>query len=167
MFHGHLDYIQKPHVGGRPSTTSKDHGNLESHNRWLIIFWWVDSAWIECIEISFGQGPNHTWLHTTLEGPWPHYVILEVSWDGGLWTLPFGLSHFHSHNSWLICEVALSSKDVKHDTLNESLHASSNLSKSFKWNSCEDILPKSPHLHKHWKHPKLWEPLSSFQTFVA
>ena len=34
-------------------------------------------------------------------------MILEVSWDVGLWTLSFRLSHFHGHGSWLVCEVAL------------------------------------------------------------
>ena len=34
-------------------------------------------------------------------------MILEVSWDG-LWTLSFGLSEFHGHDSWLMFEVALS-----------------------------------------------------------
>ena len=34
-------------------------------------------------------------------------MILEVSWDG-LWTPSFGLSQFHGHGSWLMCEVALS-----------------------------------------------------------
>jgi hypothetical protein len=33
--------------------------------------------------------------------------ILEVCWDG-FWTLSFGLSQFHGHGSWLVCEVALS-----------------------------------------------------------
>ena len=33
-------------------------------------------------------------------------MILEVFWNG-LWTLSFGLSHFHGHGSWLVCEVAL------------------------------------------------------------
>ena len=33
-------------------------------------------------------------------------MMLEVSWDG-LWTLSFGLSQFHGHGSWLVCEVAL------------------------------------------------------------
>ncbi len=33
-------------------------------------------------------------------------MILEVSWDG-LWTLSFGLSLFHRHDSWLVCEVTL------------------------------------------------------------
>ena len=49
----------------------------------------------------------HIWLHITLESLWPHYMILEVCWDG-LWTLSFGLSQFHGHGSWLVCEVALS-----------------------------------------------------------
>ena len=40
------------------------------------------------------------------EGPSPHYVTLEVPWDG-LWTLSFGLSQFHGHGSWLMLEVAL------------------------------------------------------------
>ena len=45
------------------------------------------------IDIAFGWGLGHIWLHTTLEGPWPHYMILEVSWDSR-WTLSFGLSHY-------------------------------------------------------------------------
>ena len=36
------------------------------------------------IEIAFGWGPGQIYLHTTLEGLWPHYVILGVSWDN-LW----------------------------------------------------------------------------------
>jgi hypothetical protein len=34
------------------------------------------------IEIAFGWGPGHIWLHTILEDAWPHYIILEVCWDG-------------------------------------------------------------------------------------
>jgi hypothetical protein len=56
-------------------------------------------------QIAFGWGHGHIWLHTILEDPWPHYMILEVCWDG-LWTLSFGLSQFHGHGSWLVCEVA-------------------------------------------------------------
>ena len=33
-------------------------------------------------------------------------MILEVCWDG-LWSLSFGLSQFHGHGSWLVCEVVL------------------------------------------------------------
>ena len=42
---------------------------------------------------AFGWGPGHIWLHTTLEGPWSHCMILEVSWDG-LWTLLLGSHNF-------------------------------------------------------------------------
>jgi hypothetical protein len=34
------------------------------------------------------------------------YMILEVSWDN-LWALSLGLSQYHGHGSWLVCEVAL------------------------------------------------------------
>ena len=50
--------------------------------------------------------PGDIRLHTRLEGPWSHYMILEVIWDG-LWTLSIGLSQFHGHGSWLVCEVVL------------------------------------------------------------
>jgi hypothetical protein len=33
MFHGHLDYFQKPPLGGRPNTKSRDHGTPNAHNR--------------------------------------------------------------------------------------------------------------------------------------
>jgi len=39
-----------------------------------------------------------------------------VSWDG-LWTLSFGLSQFHGHESWLVCEVALN-QDIPGQLLN-------------------------------------------------
>ena len=55
------------------------------------------------VEIAFGWGPGQIWLHTALESPWPHYMVLQVSWDG-LWTLSFGLSQFHGRGSWLVCE---------------------------------------------------------------
>ena len=28
--------------------------------------------------------------------------------SSSVWTLSFGLSYFHGHDSWLVCEVALS-----------------------------------------------------------
>jgi hypothetical protein len=33
MFHGHLDYIQKPSLGGRPNTKPGDHDTPNAHNR--------------------------------------------------------------------------------------------------------------------------------------
>ena len=48
MFHGHLGCFQKLPLGGRPNTKSGDHGALNAHNRWFILFYHVwGSAWIE------------------------------------------------------------------------------------------------------------------------
>ena len=48
MFHGHLDYFQKPLLGGRPNTKPGDHGTLNAHNCWFILFHQVwGSAWKE------------------------------------------------------------------------------------------------------------------------
>jgi hypothetical protein len=106
-FHGHLDYFQKPPLGGRPNTKPRDHGTRNAHNRWFILFLsCLKTAWIEIHWNNIWLRTGHIWLHTTLEGMWPHYMILEVSWDG-LGTLSFGLSQFHGHGSWLVCEVAL------------------------------------------------------------
>ena len=58
----------------------------------LPLLCWRNSSWIEKLEIAFGWGPGHLWIHTSLEDLWAHYMILEVSWDG-LWTLLLG-----SHN---------------------------------------------------------------------
>ena len=95
MFHGHLDYFQKPPLGGRPNTKPGDHGTPNTHNRWFILCYHVwRPTWIEIHWDSIWLRADHIWLHTTLESPWPHYMILEVCWDG-LWTLSFGLSQFH------------------------------------------------------------------------
>ena len=116
MFHGLLDYIQKPPLGGISNTKPGDYGTPNTHNRWFILFYhvWVPT-WIEIHWIAFGWRPSHIRLHTTLEGPWPHYMILEATWDG-LWTLSFGLSKFHGHGSWLVCEVALIVRVALHNT---------------------------------------------------
>ena len=48
MFHGHLDYFQKPPLGGRSNTKLGDHGTPNAHNRWFILFYHVwGPAWIE------------------------------------------------------------------------------------------------------------------------
>ena len=109
MFHGHLDYFQKPFLGGRPTLKLGDHGIPNVHNHWFVLFdhvWgpaWIDMHW------------NSIWLrarsHMTSHCTWGSVTTLlhdlEVSWDN-LWTLSFGLSQLHGHGSWLVCEVALS-----------------------------------------------------------
>ena len=82
MFHGHLHYFQNPPLGGRPNTKPGDHGTPNAHNRWLFYFIMCEDPREQSfIEIAFGWGPGHIWLHATLEGPWPHYMILEVCCD--------------------------------------------------------------------------------------
>ena len=106
--HGHLDYFQKPPLGGRPNTIPRNYGTPNAHNCSFIIFYHVwGPTWIKFPWTTFNWGPGHMWLHTTLEDPWPHYMIVEVSWDN-LWTLSFGLSQSHGHGSWPMSEMALS-----------------------------------------------------------
>ena len=54
------------------------------------------------LKLHLVEGPVTYDFTLHFEGPWLHYVILEVPW-----TLSFGLSQFHGHGSWLVCEVAL------------------------------------------------------------
>jgi hypothetical protein len=67
-----------------------------------------DPVWIEIHRNSIGLRARS---HMTSHYPWgpvtKNYMILEVSWVDGLWTLSYGLSWFHGHGSWLVCEVAL------------------------------------------------------------
>ena len=88
--------FQRPPLGGRPNTKLGDHVTMESRNHWFIML-------LSCVRkppplpswtgLAFGWGPGHISLHTTLEGPWPHYMILEVFWDN-LWTLLLGSHNF-------------------------------------------------------------------------
>jgi hypothetical protein len=36
--HDHVDYFQKPPLGGKPNTKPRDHGTLNAHNRSFILF---------------------------------------------------------------------------------------------------------------------------------
>jgi hypothetical protein len=104
----HLDYFQILPLGGRPNTKPRDHGTMNTHNCWFVLYYHV--RWPAWIKIHWNNMWLRAWLHMTshtLEGPWPNYMILKVCWDG-LWTLSFWLSPFHGHGSWLVCEVALS-----------------------------------------------------------
>ena len=108
MFHGHLDYFLN-HLLELCLTQNRVTMALWKFTTVDLLYFimWKDPTWIETHPNSIGWGPGHIWFHTTLEGMWPHYMILEVSWDG-LWTLSFGLSQVHGHGSWLVCEVAMS-----------------------------------------------------------
>ena len=57
---------------------------------------------LKVLALQLGDSPKFL----VYKGLWPHHMILEVCWDS-LGTLSFGLSQFHGHGSWLVCEVAL------------------------------------------------------------
>ena len=77
------------------NTKLGDHGTRRSHNHWYYyILACVRTPYEQkFFEIAYGWGTRHMWLHTTLDDPWPHCMILELSWDG-LWT-----RHLRSNNS--------------------------------------------------------------------
>ena len=100
--------FQKPSLGARPNTKPGDCGTPNTHNCWVFFCFnhvW-GTAWIKILSNSIWLRAWHIWRHTTLEDPWPYYMILEVTWDG-LWTRSLGLSQFHGHGSGLVFEVAL------------------------------------------------------------
>ena len=105
---------------------------------------------VNSLTYSLGWGPGRSWLHTTLEDPWLHSMILEVYWDG-LWTLSFGLSQFHGHGSWLVCEVALVIV-----TLTISIRATSHTSQEpWLWEpkrKCPNAAPMDLQNHVVWSH---------------
>jgi hypothetical protein len=38
VYHGHLDCFQNPPLGGRLNTKPGDHGTLNAHDCWFILF---------------------------------------------------------------------------------------------------------------------------------
>jgi hypothetical protein len=108
MFHGHLDYFQKPPFGGRSNieTGRPWHSKISQPLIYLILSCVRTRMNGKSLKLHLVEGHGHIRLYTTLDDPWPHYMILEVCWNG-LWTLSFGLSQFHGRGSWLMCEVGL------------------------------------------------------------
>ena len=68
MFHGRLDCFQKSPLGGRPNTKPGDHGILNAHNRWLLLFYHVWGP--TRIEIRW----NIIWLRA------PSHVTSQFTW---------------------------------------------------------------------------------------
>ena len=68
MFHGHLDCFQKQPLGGRPNTKLGDHGTLNAHNCWVILYYHVwGPAWI----VIFW---NKIWLRA------PSHMVSHYTW---------------------------------------------------------------------------------------
>ena len=72
IFNNHL-------FGGRPNTKPGDHDTLHAHNYWFTLFYHVwGPAWIEIHWISMWLRVRSHMTSHTLQGPWLHYMILEV-----------------------------------------------------------------------------------------
>ena len=95
----------KNHFLGVGLTQNQETMALQT--RWFIWFYHVwGPAWIE---IHWNCMWLRVWSHITSHYTWRSVITrhdLEVCWDA-LWTLSFGLSQFHGHGSWLMCEVVL------------------------------------------------------------
>ena len=72
MFHGHLDDSQKPALGGRLNTKPGDHGIVNAHNCWFILFYYAwGPAWIEMhwnsirLRAQSHMASHYTWGYVT------------------------------------------------------------------------------------------------------
>ena len=97
MFHGHLDCFQNPPLGGRPNTKPEDHGTLNAHNYWFIIFYhvwglaWIDFFWNSIWLKAWSHMASHyTWgsmitirdFGIVLGRPWgTFFCALTISWS--------------------------------------------------------------------------------------
>ena len=102
--------IFKSHLSGsRSNTKPGDHGTPNAHNRWFIL---VYDVWgLALVELHWNNIRLRVWSHMN-----SHYTCKSVTTlhdFGGVLGRPpldtssFGLSQFHRHGSWLVCEVAL------------------------------------------------------------
>ena len=114
MFYAHLDYFHKLPLGGRPSTKPGDHGNVNVHNHectlfecvwvpaWIEIHW--NSIWLRAQSHIYGFTVDlRVRDHTTWFWRWLGTAAFGHS-------LSFGLSQFHGHGCWLVCEGGLTKK---------------------------------------------------------
>ena len=72
MFHGHLDYFQKSPLVGRPNIKPGDHGTLNAHNHYYIIFYYVwGFAWLNIywnsiwLRVQSRMTSHYTWVSVT------------------------------------------------------------------------------------------------------
>ena len=78
MFHGHLDYFQKPPLGGRPNTKPGDHGTPNTHNHWFILCYhawrpaWIEIHWnnIICLRAWSHMTSHRTWARDHMTWFW-------------------------------------------------------------------------------------------------
>jgi len=96
MFHGHLDYLQKSPLGGRPNTKLGDHSTPNAHNCWFILFFHVwGPAWIE---IHWNSIWLKAWSHVTSHYTWRSVTTLHAF--GGVLGWPSDTFFWALTNSW-------------------------------------------------------------------
>ena len=121
MLHYHLDYFQKPPLGGRSNMRLGDHGTPNAHNCWFILFYHVwgparidihwNSIWLRA---QSHMTSHYTWgslitLHDFggVLG-WPldtFFWALKISWSrllARVWSGPdtqLGGTHARFHNA--------------------------------------------------------------------
>jgi hypothetical protein len=68
----HLDYFQKPSLGGRPNTKPGDYGTPNTHNRWFSLFhhvWgppWTEIHWNSIwVRAQSHMASQYTWGSVT------------------------------------------------------------------------------------------------------
>ena len=96
-------YFQKPPLGDRPNTKLGDHGILNVHNRWFLLFYNVWAyAWIK---IHWNIIWLRVWSHVTSHYTWGYVTTLHdfggvLGWplDTFFWALTISWS-------WLLARV--------------------------------------------------------------
>jgi hypothetical protein len=98
MFHGHLDYFQKPLLGGRPNTKPGDHGTPNAHNHWFFRFYHVWGVWGPTwINFHWNSIGLKTRSHVTSHYTWGSVTTLHDF--GGVLRQPLETLLLGCHNS--------------------------------------------------------------------
>ena len=96
MFHGHLDYFQKPPLKTKPNTKPGDHGTPSTHNRWFNVIYHVrGSAWIKYHWNSIWL---KAWSYMTSHHTWRSVTTLTNF--GGVFGRPLDTFFWAITNSW-------------------------------------------------------------------
>jgi hypothetical protein len=136
-FHGHLNYFQKPPLGGRPNTKPRDRRNPPAHNRWFILSYHVwEPTWIKIhwnsiwLRAQSHMTSHYTWGSVTtlndfegvLRQPLDTFCwALTISWSRLLtrvWSSPYCISNLlwfllfcfnfgHSLGAWNLIVLTL------------------------------------------------------------
>ena len=107
MFHGHLDYSQKPPLGGRPNTNPWYRDTPNAHHRWFILYYHVREQKI--IEIAFGWEPGHIWMTS----PYTWGSVTTLHEFGGVLGRPLDTFLLGSHNFTVTVTVTALGSCVK------------------------------------------------------